>query len=175
MPQTITFRGTRRQLVELLKKLPKVLAGKVYDQGGATAGVLKAMGLELLGKVQDAFEKKSTGGTDDLGVKWEPLAPATLALRRKNSGGSVVERLKRDFNKMGRDQRRLVATHYHRLLSLYRASAAKSTASASARRSARRILEFMRPTIAPGRYAKLSGQLKGDLPKDRAKREAMAG
>ena len=88
---TVTFRGTPKDLRKLLADLPRLLTGKVPDPYRVARGFRTRLGSALLGEVQRDFVTKSRGGTGRDGVKWPPLAPGTLAARRRKSGGAAVE------------------------------------------------------------------------------------
>lgn len=82
---TITFRGTRQQLKDLLRSIPRALAGSGDPLGIARSIQLRA-GVALLSKVQQAFIIKSRGGTGEDGIKWKPLKRETIAQRRIGKG-----------------------------------------------------------------------------------------
>jgi hypothetical protein len=79
--QRVTFRGSRADLRRFLAKVPRVLA----TAAGApelARGLQLRLGVALLSRVQQAFLVKSRGGVGDDGVRWRPLARATVAGRR---------------------------------------------------------------------------------------------
>lgn len=78
-----TFRGTPEQLQRLLERLPALLTA----QGGQDAQRLaRAVGVEMLSIVKEAYITKARGGTDEAGIKWLPLDPRTIAYGRRHKG-----------------------------------------------------------------------------------------
>lgn len=69
----------RRQLMPLLRRLPAALAGKVDTRVGGTyrATFVQAM----FGHIYKAYLVKAKGRADETGLRWEPLAPSTIAQR----------------------------------------------------------------------------------------------
>ncbi len=47
---------------------------------------LQACGMSVLWHIRQAFIVKSTGGTDEAGLRWAPLAASTLAARKRKYG-----------------------------------------------------------------------------------------
>ena len=168
----ITFRGTREELRARLALIAPVLAGRVPDTSNVAEGLLLRVGMTLLGKMQDAYVKKSEGGTDDMGIQWQPLSPVTLALRRKEAGARTVERLKAQFDQLPATRRTLITTHYERLKELYRAN---TPVGAAAKKHAVALLELMQPFISETRYRKLKSELTGRRNGSRDERLALAG
>lgn len=82
LERTISVRGTRQEVVDLLRTIPK------FARGSAPIAqtLLVRMGLALLYRVKTAFIVKSRGGTDDTGLRWQPLAPSTIAYKRRHPG-----------------------------------------------------------------------------------------
>jgi hypothetical protein len=110
------------------------------------------------------------------GQPWEPLAPTTLALRRKNASAKTVAKLQRAFSSLPAHRQRLIKRQYQRLVQVYGDTAALGTHnSGRLRRAALGILERMRPNITPGRYKQLKTELKKKTPLEKAERLAVAG
>lgn len=173
MPK-IVFRGTRDQLMDRLRDFAGVITGRVPDSTGVVEDFLMVGALVILGKIQESFVIKSEGGTDDLGIRWAPLSPVTLALRNKTSSGKVVAKITANMPKMPIHRQRLVKIHYERLLSVYQANKSASSSGRAARNYAKKLLEIIKPNISPTRYKKLKGELQEqDDPK--AYRLAAAG
>lgn len=82
---TITFRGSRADLTNLLASIPKALAG-TSDPHQIARGIQLRSGVALLSKIQQAFVVKSRGGTGEDGIKWKPLKRETIAQRRIGKG-----------------------------------------------------------------------------------------
>ena len=70
----VVYRGTPHKLFELL---PQWVMHSLRSNR-----LLTRMGVALLSQVQQDFVTKSKGGTGRDGIKWKPLAPATIAQRR---------------------------------------------------------------------------------------------
>lgn len=61
---------------------------KIADQLSAgLPDVMLAVGVEIAGYVSEDFEKKSRGGTGEGGIKWAPLAEATIKKKAKRAKG----------------------------------------------------------------------------------------
>lgn len=78
---TLKFRGSRMEAVEVFRRLPGYLSGRLPDVHGIGKSFKTAFGVALLDQIHRAYIVKSEGGTDDLGQKWKPLAPSTIAQR----------------------------------------------------------------------------------------------
>lgn len=78
MDKTITFRGTRRELYRLLKRVPALM-----KKAGTGNPVLVRVGNAVLGKVHRAFMQKATGGADEANLQWPPLAKSTVAYKKR--------------------------------------------------------------------------------------------
>lgn len=82
----IRWRGSRTELKSLLRSLPSICAGKTRDHYGIGRAFRVQFGVTMLEQISKAFLVKSIGGTDELGDKWKPLAPATIAQRPVTAG-----------------------------------------------------------------------------------------
>ncbi len=58
------------------------MLGSLPALASRSAALQVRLGLTLLGRIKNAFVVKAKGGTDDAGLRWKPLAPLTLRLRR---------------------------------------------------------------------------------------------
>jgi len=156
---TLRYHGTRQQLVDALNHLVAALAGHEHDHTGAAAQLTKVMARACLLKVQDAYKKKSEGGTDEMGIKWHPLAPATLLLRRTGGGANRLRQRHKQHGKESAARRALIKEHAKRL-----ARVVKGVDAASLR-TARFILERKRKLgqISDSQY-KSKSKLLGNLP-----------
>jgi hypothetical protein len=170
----LTFAGNRSQALAKVRELVGMLSGRVPDKGIAE-GLLTRMGMALLGDVQESFVVKSQGGIGADGIKWAPLSPTTLALRRKATSQKIADRLIKQFKSLPIARKILIKKNYQALYRLYRAEGMSDQRSLRARKYALRILELTKKSMAPGRYSKLKAELSKDLPKDRAKRTAWVG
>lgn len=77
------FRGTRADVVAAAHELAGMLTGRVRDTSGIARGFLLAIGSAALSDIKEAYIVKALGGTDEMGIKWPPLSPITIAMRRK--------------------------------------------------------------------------------------------
>lgn len=82
---TVSFHGSRADLMRIMRQVPAVLAGRAPDPWGIAHGLQLRLGVGLLSKVQQSFIQKSRGETGDDGVTWPPLKRATIAQRRTTS------------------------------------------------------------------------------------------
>lgn len=79
---TVRFRGTRADVTRLALQLAAVLAGRAPDTQGVARGFGLTLGFAALSDIKDAFVVKAAGGSDEMGIRWPPLAPETIARRR---------------------------------------------------------------------------------------------
>lgn len=172
---TITYHGSRAELLRDLKRFVGTCAGRLPDSSGVSARLLETMGMELLGKVQEAYVRKSEGGTDALGIKWQPLSAVTLALRQKKAGGKVAAKLQTELKKLPAPRQRLIAVHYRRLLRLYRAAERGRSIGTQERRHAKHLLNLMRPFISKTRYESTLATLTKPLKEKKAQQTALIG
>ncbi len=83
---TVYFRGTRADITRIALQLAAVLAGRAPDTHGVARGFMLTLGFAALADIKEAYLVKASGGTDDNGIRWPPLAPATIARRRVGAG-----------------------------------------------------------------------------------------
>lgn len=74
-------------------QVARVVAG-LGARGADATSLQTAVGTIALNLIKRAFLAKSRGGTDDAGQSWKPLAPSTLAARRKGKGKGTPEILR---------------------------------------------------------------------------------
>lgn len=103
---TITVRASKPQVLTLLRTLPAVLAGK--HPVPATQKLMTRLGLTLQGLVSDAFITKSLGFADNSGLRWKPLAEATIR-KKKRTAPANAYRILQEFNDL-RDSLRPMST-----------------------------------------------------------------
>lgn len=94
--QTVTFKGTTRELKSLLHSLPALISGKKPDTQGIGRMFKHAVAYYLFEQIEHAFVEKSWGGTDNLGYKWKPLKKSTIAYRPIGPGDVRKYRLPRN-------------------------------------------------------------------------------
>jgi len=168
---TIRWSGEPGELEDRLAALPDALAGRIPDAGGAVAWLMVQVGLTLLGLLKEAYDTKSHGGTDAMGVKWPALAATTLALRTIGTGPKVLERLKEQLRTLGPEQRQQVSEHARKLarVLIHQDRAEK--------RQALRILErkHRAGTVTLPQYRAAKKRLEGKLTPDQAKKQVLAG
>lgn len=102
---TITFNGTTEQARERLALLGLVLSGQSNEAPQIHQRFLLAMGLALLGNIKSAYVVKARGGTDEMGIKWAPLQPQTIANRRV---GPRDTRTRKGASKQDADRAQLI-------------------------------------------------------------------
>jgi hypothetical protein len=83
---TVSVRASSRQLRQALALLPRIVSGRASGYETLVRALLVRVGLTALGRVKGAFVVKARGGTDEAGERWAPLAPATVAARRRPRG-----------------------------------------------------------------------------------------
>src|SRR5262245_42589991 len=79
---TVVFRGSRADVITLVRTLVSAAAGRSADPLGVVEPVLTRGAVALLSKIQQAFVVKARGGTDEAGITWKPLERKTVAGRR---------------------------------------------------------------------------------------------
>lgn len=87
MAGSVFFVGARREAVAIVQAVVDSLTGANGENADLAVAVKNAVGFEALADVTDDFLVKSRGGTGVDGVKWAPLAPATLAYGRRAPRG----------------------------------------------------------------------------------------
>lgn len=83
---TISYRGKPGDVSERMRDLALALAGKGPDAWGVVQALQLRVAVRLLQLIQDDFERKAQGQTGEDGIKWAPLARATIAGRRIGPG-----------------------------------------------------------------------------------------
>lgn len=78
----VRFRGSRAELVTLLRTLVDAVTGAGPDRLAVARPVLARGAVALLSRIQGAFVQKARGGVGDDGIQWEPLKRKTIAARR---------------------------------------------------------------------------------------------
>ena len=79
---TVYYRGTRADITRIALQLAAVLAGRAPDTHGVARGFMLTLGFAALTDIKEAYLIKAAGGTDEMGIRWPPLAPSTIARRR---------------------------------------------------------------------------------------------
>lgn len=111
MDQT-TFHGSRAQLMERLRQLPKLLSGRTIASSDVASQVLGALGLQALSLIKEAYIVKARGGTDEAGISWAPLSPKYVAYSRRHPG---LARKRAAAAKAGRARRPLLTAAQDKL------------------------------------------------------------
>lgn len=174
----IKWRGTAEALEQKIQDLPHVISGRVPDSTGAVHWLLLRVGMVVLDLVKDAYVTKSEGGTDQMGIKWEPLSPVTLILRRTRTGAKTITRLKNQLKKGTMKQRKamrgLVKEQHERLKAIIYG---KTKEDRAARSRAKRILEkkFAKGLIRRTEYLEKKKVLEGKAKPQKLKDLAIAG
>src|SRR5437868_10069394 len=82
----VRTRLSRAEARRVIAALPAVASGRAPDTTGEARRMQLAIGAVALSLVKQAFVQKSEGRADEAGLRWEPLAPSTVAKRRKGRG-----------------------------------------------------------------------------------------
>ncbi len=140
---TVTFRGTSADVNRLMTRLVRVISGYEPDPWGVAQEVQLAIGVKTLELIRAAFDVKAAGGRADDGLQWAPLAPSTIARRRKGPADVRAVRLKaRAPNLNPRQKRELEGRIRQRTAELLQRgltqSQARGLARAQAEQAARR-------------------------------------
>tara|TARA_R110000803_G_scaffold210718_2_gene283384 strand:- start:12226 stop:13005 length:780 start_codon:yes stop_codon:yes gene_type:complete len=80
--RTVKVNATRADMIAKIYRAVGILSGRLPDKSNVARGFRIALGFAVLTDVKDAFTVKMRGGTDEMGIKWPPLDPATIANRR---------------------------------------------------------------------------------------------
>jgi hypothetical protein len=72
---SIATRKSKAEILRIIRSLPRSL--------GASQAFLRRVGLALLGQIEKNYRIKAKGGTDQCNLRWKPLSPFTLQMRRK--------------------------------------------------------------------------------------------
>ena len=83
---TVRVNARLRDVLRTLQKVPDVASG---NRGGATVAVQRLqvrLGLATLDMIKELFLVKARGGTDETGLRWQPLSPKTIAYSRRHPG-----------------------------------------------------------------------------------------
>ncbi|HUT88742.1 MAG TPA: hypothetical protein VMY37_04555 [Thermoguttaceae bacterium] len=80
-PITIRTRRTRAEVKAELRRLPALLAGRMYDSRGLATTFCAHFAYHIFDKISRSFFAKSLWGSDELGDKWAPLKEATIVAR----------------------------------------------------------------------------------------------
>jgi hypothetical protein len=83
---TVRVRSTASALKRFIRDIPGYCSGRLADSFGIGRSFKREFCTSFLEKVSEAYEVKSAGGTDDLGVKWRALKRATIAQRPTTPG-----------------------------------------------------------------------------------------
>ncbi len=94
MAETINTAATRTSIRRVLESLPEVAT----TEAGLASTLMERAGRALLARIRRAFVVKSKGGTDEAGDRWEPLAPSTIAARRRKFAAKDSKRVPRKFD-----------------------------------------------------------------------------
>lgn len=85
---TISFRGSREDLSRIISLAADIASGDTRDRQNIGKGINSAIGLAALSDIKRSYVDKARGGTDEMGIKWPPLSPVTIANRRVGRGAS---------------------------------------------------------------------------------------
>jgi hypothetical protein len=139
----VTVRASRREVREILRKLPAASVGLAGTYSLANA-LLVRIGQAALGRIRRAFIDKAHGGADETGLSWQKLDPRTIAYKRRHllvgrSGQmSKKRRLPSPGTRAGyrpsfqltEPERKRWWGYYRKFLSVYRGDKAHAAATA---------------------------------------------
>ena len=78
---TIKTKRTARFVKNVFKSIPAYISGKKSDIHGVSRVFWNTLVRYLYTKIHESYAIRSEGGTDELGNKWKPLSPNTIAQR----------------------------------------------------------------------------------------------
>lgn len=107
-----TWPDSEEILRQRLALLPDALTGAIPQYQSESAAIARAMAIELLSCIKEAFIEKSRGGTGSDGITWAPLARATVAYGRRHPG---LSRRRKYAAKAGRGRRPLLTAAQDKL------------------------------------------------------------
>lgn len=85
--QTIYWKGPKAELMTLLAKLPKIMAGTSPEHAAISRSLSARMGNALLANIKLDFERKESGGVGEDGQQWAPNTFKTVMRKvRKHQG-----------------------------------------------------------------------------------------
>lgn len=82
----LTTSVSAAELQARLSRLPEMLAGRAPGSQRLALQLAKALGVEAMAVVKEAYVEKARGGTDAAGIKWDPLSPEYVAYGRRHPG-----------------------------------------------------------------------------------------
>lgn len=74
-------------LVDLVRRLPLILSGRVHDEANIAQGFRTRLGFAMLSLIAPNFDLLGRGGVGADGTKWHPLSPEYLAYGRRFGPG----------------------------------------------------------------------------------------
>lgn len=84
LPITINTNQGFQRVFRSLQTLPHVLTGQAPDPSRIREAFLSFFVHHLLRRICQAYLEKSRSHSDDLGYRWKPLAPATVAAKLRS-------------------------------------------------------------------------------------------
>lgn len=163
MAGVLRLHMSRGRFLRRLRDLPGTLTGRVPDNTGIVPAIMMAGAIAVLTRLYEHTMRLAKGGIGDDGIRWKPLKPSTLILRRKVTTKSAISRLVSEIRKEGPARRRLFLKQLK--------SARKVFTEPRQRRIALRILGKMkgssksRQTMSDKRYKELYRLLTMKPPK----------
>lgn len=125
-------RRSKGVVKELIANIARAITGSRPDPENLRQIFFAFFARQMLHDIHTAFMEKSTGGVDETGDSWEPLAPSTIEYKRRKRSGTLIDNTRSTVG-----QRRIWQDHYRRALQQYRAMGFSSEDSeTSARRYA---------------------------------------
>lgn len=109
--QVVVWRGSRASLDWQLARVPLLLTANAANQLEATR-IARALGMEMLAIIREAYLQKARGDVDAAGIRWQPLSPRTIAYQRRHPG---LNRRRAGARAAGRASRPLLTAQQDRL------------------------------------------------------------
>lgn len=86
MPNYKIDKARKNELKKAIANVGKYISGKKMDIYGVRTAFFRTVAQFFYAKIYEAYIVKSEGGTDELGNKWKPLSPSTIAQRPISRG-----------------------------------------------------------------------------------------
>jgi hypothetical protein len=84
MEQTVYVRTSKAKILAIIRQLSAAACGNVGEAGQVAQALMVRLGMTALARIRDAFVTRSRGLTDEAGLAWPPLSPATIAYSRRH-------------------------------------------------------------------------------------------
>lgn len=99
--RTIAVRASKAEVLRVLRGLGGVVSGAPFTRGAESQRFKARIGLTVQDFLYHAFRQKSDGAADATGLRWPPLAPLTIRLKRRTAPANATKVL-REFDDLER-------------------------------------------------------------------------